>query len=457
MAGIFISLTTEDAELAKALETALIALLGESVPVCYSPSDRAGRAPKGGSNWFDWIVEQVTNCDFCFVLLTPNSLQKPWILWEAGAVYSAATASGGKSDKVRPLLFQVKEEQLPSPFRQAPMLYQRGDDPRDIRKVFNEIVAEFNARPDPVFRQRLLEGMDRLEPTIADYMANVHAFLLRAAMTPTSVAIQEWLGRLEALVSQNRRSEVAFLQDWMEIAFGRVEPEDRARPIDLRLHSRLAEAYLKNQGYERAVQQLELGRQIAPRDIFILRTLGRALLDKNDTYAAEKVIARIRELHASSFEHNVECAALLARLHRAKGDPDRARIVLEEAHKNNKDSYYLANVAGEVCLELRNVEQARKWFQTALDIVVKLREENVWVYATAANAEFVLGHDAKAAEYVTKIAGKKPDEDSLNSIIRGLNGLAQHIGGEGRLGDLLDILLPERVATRQHTQADARA
>lgn len=456
MAGIFISLTSEDAPLAEALETALGALLGESVHVHYSPSHRQGRSPKSGSNWFEWIVDQVGNCDFCLVLLTPQSVQKPWILWEAGAVYSAAIASRGRADKVRPLLFHVKEEQLPSPFRDTTIQYQRGDDSKDIRKVFNEIVAEYNARPEPALRQRLLEGMARLEPIVAAYMSRVHDVLLRAAMTPTSVAIQEWLGRLEALVAQNRRSEVAHLQDWMEIAFGRLG-EERSRPIDLRLHSRFAEAYLKNRDYERAVQQLELGRQIAPRDIFILRTLGRALLDKKELDAAEVVIQHIGELDASSFERNVECAALLARLHRAKDRPSQAKSVLEKAHAANPESYYLANLVGETCLELRNQEQARQWFQVALDVIVSLREENVWVYATAANAAFVLGDGAKAVDYVTKIAGKKPDEDTAKTIERGLRTVAGHIGGERRLEELLDILRPERVTTRQPAQADARA
>ena len=456
MAGIFISLTSEDAPLAEALEAALGALLGESVPVHYSTSKEHGRAPRAGTDWFQWIVDQVRGCDFCLVLLTPHSIQKPWILWEAGAVFSAAIASGGKSNKVLPLLFQVKEAQLPSPFRDTTIQDQRGDDDAGIRKVFKEIRAAYAQPGSPVPWARLDKGAEQINIIVGDYLRDLRAILLRAASTPTDVAIQEWLGRLEALVTQNRRSEVEHLQDWMEIAFGR-QGEEQVRPIDLRLHSRLAEAYLKGRDYNRAVQQLELGRQIAPRDIFILRMLGRALLEKEDWDAAAEVIARIRELDASSFERNVECAALLARLHRAKKHPGDARIVLEKAYENNQESYYLANLVGETCLELPDIEQARKWFQVTLDIILALREENVWVYSAAANAEFVLGHDDKAAEYVTKIAAKKPDEDSLKTIVRGLRGLAGHIGGERRLEDLLDILQPERVTARRHAQADARA
>jgi tetratricopeptide (TPR) repeat protein len=456
MAGVFISLTSEDAPLGDALKHALTALLGESVPVNYSTSKELGRAPRAGGDWFAWIVDQVRGCDFCLVLLTPNSVQKPWLLWEAGAVYSAAIASGGKPEKVRPLLFHVTEKQLPTPFRDTTIQYQRGDDDAEIRKVFREIREEYARPGSPVPWARLDKGAEGINGIVTAYLNDVRAILLRAATTPTDVAIQEWLERLEALVAQNRRSEVEHLQDWMEIAFGRTGDE-RSRPIDLRLHSRLAEAYLKSRDYERAVQQLELGRQIAPRDIFILRTLGRALLDKQEPEAAEKVIAYIAELDASSFERNAECAALLARLHRVRKRSEQAIVVLERAWERNRESYYLANLLGEACLESRNADGARRWFQEALEIIGTLREENVWVFATAANAAFVLGDDARAVDYVTRINGKKPDDDSLKTIVRGLRGVAERVGGERRLDPLLDILLPERAAAKQPAQADARA
>src|SRR5262245_38740954 len=126
MGGIFISLTKEDTRLADALRTLSHEVLGDAVTVSYSTSKELGIGPKAGADWFGWIVDQVSGCDLALILVTPQSVQKPWILWEAGAVYGAAFAKG-TTGKVRPLLYLVKENQLPSPFSNTTTQYQWGD------------------------------------------------------------------------------------------------------------------------------------------------------------------------------------------------------------------------------------------------------------------------------------------------------------------------------------------
>src|SRR3984893_12600923 len=39
-----------------------------------------------GSDWLHWIHNQVRGSKFTAVILTPNSVRKPWLMWEAGAV-----------------------------------------------------------------------------------------------------------------------------------------------------------------------------------------------------------------------------------------------------------------------------------------------------------------------------------------------------------------------------------
>ena len=79
----------------------------------FSTSKQVGSGPDHGDNWMTWIAEfQVKQCDFALVLLTPASIQKPWIVWETGAVHGAAMMLGeGGRRKVRPLVFQVTDEQ----------------------------------------------------------------------------------------------------------------------------------------------------------------------------------------------------------------------------------------------------------------------------------------------------------------------------------------------------------
>jgi hypothetical protein len=55
------------------------------------------RAVRGGiaagSGWLDWIHDQVRGSKFTAVLLTPNSVDKPWLMWEAGTVSGVSLAT----------------------------------------------------------------------------------------------------------------------------------------------------------------------------------------------------------------------------------------------------------------------------------------------------------------------------------------------------------------------------
>ena len=59
--------------------------------------------------------------------------------------------------------------------------------------------------------------------------------------------------------------------------------------------------------------------------------LGCALLEKEDIHAAAEVIGRIRELDASSFERNVQCAALLAGICREENTRVRRQSIARES------------------------------------------------------------------------------------------------------------------------------
>src|SRR5262245_41912532 len=72
--SIFISLTHQDTPIAAALEEALHALVGADLDVKYAGGPKVGSGPKSGENWMTWIVDQVKNCDFALVLLTPASI-----------------------------------------------------------------------------------------------------------------------------------------------------------------------------------------------------------------------------------------------------------------------------------------------------------------------------------------------------------------------------------------------
>src|SRR4051812_45026803 len=109
--NIFISLTHEDAPIAAAIEQALKQLVGDAARVHFSPSADASGGIKAGQDWFEWINQRVRECDFALILFTPRSLRHPWLIWEAGAIHGAATATAREGlRKIRPLLFRLEPD-----------------------------------------------------------------------------------------------------------------------------------------------------------------------------------------------------------------------------------------------------------------------------------------------------------------------------------------------------------
>src|SRR5262245_52343471 len=110
--SVFISHTHPDAKLADALRDAIQILFGDQVKVEYSTNKELTGGPRPGEDWPRWIAERVKEARVALVLLTTASVQKPWVLWEAGAVAGAALAAG-TAGKVRPLVYQIAGEQVP--------------------------------------------------------------------------------------------------------------------------------------------------------------------------------------------------------------------------------------------------------------------------------------------------------------------------------------------------------
>jgi len=127
------------------------------------------------------------------------------------------------------------------------------------------------------------------------YLERVHGILLKLPLRVTEAGVQEWLARLEDFEREKRFSEASVIENWLDVAFGR-DADDKKRPLDVRVHRRLGEMYAAcGQGSD-AARQFELARQLAPRDIFLLRRLGKAYLDMSDAPKAKTILETIEEL-----------------------------------------------------------------------------------------------------------------------------------------------------------------
>jgi len=93
-----------------------------------------------GDNMLDEIHQNLSNSDKIIALLTPNSLQRPWILYESGFV------AGNKKAEVIPLVFCINKNDLPLPL--SAFVIYKGDDIEDINRLIMQIVIITVPKPN---------------------------------------------------------------------------------------------------------------------------------------------------------------------------------------------------------------------------------------------------------------------------------------------------------------------
>lgn len=429
MSGIFISHTHSDRLLADAVAQLVEDLFGNRVVVRYSTQKEIDRGITPGADWYRWIVDQVETAQVAFILITPSSIQKPWVIWEAGAVAGAAFASKKEGDPVIPLIYGVRTTELPDFFARFQTV--TATDEADVIKL-TDLLQQLFGDASGVSASAMRKFVEAQEKAIARYLVTVTQVLKDLPHLITEAAIQEWLERLSDLQRGGRHSEAGVLESWMNVAFGREE-KGRQQPLDIRIHRRLGELYATAADTAGAVRQFELAQRLVPRDIFILRRLGKAYLDQGNVGAADEVLDRIALLDPSAFERNIENAALKARAHRTKKDFAGARDVLERAFNYNSSSYYLGDLLGQMHLALGDVTRAKDVYSRVRLILDDLAEQNVWTTATALTSSIVLDDEAAVEREIGILRRTKPTLEQLRSIERGLDEVLKALGRDDRV------------------------
>ncbi len=138
---VFVSHDTRDAEIAEAFSK-LIGSVSAGVLKSFRSSDRKGlQGIEYGVEWYPTIMGQLDNASDVVCLLTPMSLERPWILYEAGV------ARGKLNTPVHGVAIGVPlSKAATGPFAQ---FQNCGDDEESLTSLVMQLVDRIpNAEPD---------------------------------------------------------------------------------------------------------------------------------------------------------------------------------------------------------------------------------------------------------------------------------------------------------------------
>lgn len=107
--GIFISHAHADQEIADVIRKKLRRFFANGVPIFLSPN-----AIAAGKDWLREI-EKALKCRVLLVLLTPNSLTRPWLWFEVGACWEAHR---NNQTTILPVTIGLTPEDIPAPLDQ---------------------------------------------------------------------------------------------------------------------------------------------------------------------------------------------------------------------------------------------------------------------------------------------------------------------------------------------------
>ncbi len=155
---VFISHDTRDAEIAEAFSK-LLSSVSAGVLKSFRSSDKKGnQGIEYGVDWYPEIMKKLNDASDVVCLLTPHSIDRPWILYEAGV------AKGQLETPVHGLALGIPlSEASTGPFAQ----FQNSDDDTDsITSLVMQLVSRIpNAEPD---REVVVGQVDAFKTKVAN-------------------------------------------------------------------------------------------------------------------------------------------------------------------------------------------------------------------------------------------------------------------------------------------------
>ncbi len=187
--GVFISHIQEDRAIANAFALLVRDVTAGTVPTYSSSSTAAEEGIKYGDEWFQWIRNKVESADHIVALLTPRSVGKPWILFEAGLGKAQPTAS----------MFGVAVGMSVADASVGPFaVFQNSSaEKQSLIKLCNQLLTPANLKPRPeVVAMMVDQFLASVESVVPDHESVVE--------DPKSAALFQAIEDLKFLIREQR-------------------------------------------------------------------------------------------------------------------------------------------------------------------------------------------------------------------------------------------------------------
>jgi len=116
-----------------------------------------------GGRWFDELMRQLEQTDFCIICLTPDNLRSPWLYFEAGAI-----AAKHRQAKVCGFMTGVTPSQLgPGPIAQFQCLESDADGTWSLVRAINDALKD-KAHNEGLLKSSFEAGWPRLRENLKE-------------------------------------------------------------------------------------------------------------------------------------------------------------------------------------------------------------------------------------------------------------------------------------------------
>ncbi|QKE93604.1 toll/interleukin-1 receptor domain-containing protein (plasmid) [Lichenicola cladoniae] len=426
--AVLISHAHDERLLAEAWKALLSTVSQGAIAPWYSSDRQPDGGMQIGEEWREHLRREIQKTDYILAVLSPQSRDRPWILYECGLAAGIAQEKKNINGQhnltgvVIPILYSMTAGDLANPL--ASFNVYMGDSKDAVIEVCERLLQQAGLTPQ---RNLWATPIDR-------YMDAVAAHRPRRAHTAENMIL--WRTRIEALVQSGRSGEVYATRARMYATFGQP-----FRPMNVQLHDVLSKIMLDEKHFQAAIEETNFGLELAPDDIDLLHRKALGLLHCHNRDKALQTITQLVALDAA-LASNPEIAGLEGRVLREIWENSRdpldlsaARVAYRRATDANASDYYCAVNAASLALAAADTFDAKNLFDRALQGVRKAQEKQPISYWTDFSAgEIALGQGTlqlaceEYAKGLTRVPA--PPARDRESALKGVRRMAA-LGGFG--------------------------